>query len=114
VEVINYTHTSPAYADARAEGQGGAIATDEGIKIRMTVERIVAATSYDVLVMDDGSTDGSIETPRKLPVQIGRRQPIVRNGPRLSLLTPPEHAGGACSPVGAPGDGNPAYTVQND
>src|SRR5215831_8912449 len=41
---------------------------------------------------------------------LGRRQPIVRNGPRLSRLTLLEHAGGACSPVVAPGDGSPAYT----
>jgi Transposase zinc-binding domain/Putative transposase len=47
-------------------------------------------------------------------VYLGRRQPIVRNGPRLSRLTLLEHAGGACSPVVAPGDGSPAYTVQND
>ena len=44
----------------------------------------------------------------------GRRQPIVRNGPRLSRLTLPEHARGVCSPAVAPGDGSPACTVQND
>ena len=45
-------------------------AFNEGIKIRTTVERIAAATSHDVLVMDDGSTDGSIEALRKFPIQI--------------------------------------------
>jgi dolichol-phosphate mannosyltransferase len=36
-------------------------AFNEGLKIQATVERILAATSEDVLVMDDGSKDGSIE-----------------------------------------------------
>jgi dolichol-phosphate mannosyltransferase len=45
-------------------------AFNEGVKIQTTVERVLAATSYDVLVMDDGSTDGSIEALRKFPVQI--------------------------------------------
>lgn len=45
-------------------------AFNESIKIRMTVERIVEASSHDVLVMDDGSTDGSIEALRKFAVQI--------------------------------------------
>jgi dolichol-phosphate mannosyltransferase len=45
-------------------------AFNEGIKIQTTVERIVAAASHDVLVMDDGSTDGSIEPLRKFPIQI--------------------------------------------
>jgi len=45
-------------------------AFNEGVKIRATVERIVAATAQDVLVMDDGSTDGSIEALRLFPVRI--------------------------------------------
>jgi dolichol-phosphate mannosyltransferase len=45
-------------------------AFNEGVKIQTTVERIMAATSHDVLVLDDGSTDGSIEALRKFPIQI--------------------------------------------
>lgn len=45
-------------------------AFNEGIKIKTTVERIVASTSEDILVLDDGSTDGSIETLRSYPVFI--------------------------------------------
>lgn len=47
-----------------------AFAFNEGVKIHSTVERTVAAVSYDMLVMDDGSTDGSIERLRKFPVQV--------------------------------------------
>jgi len=45
-------------------------AFNEGEKISSTVQRILAAGSRDVLVLDDGSTDGSIETIRPLGVQI--------------------------------------------
>ena len=45
-------------------------AFNEGSKILATVERIVAATQHDVAVMDDGSTDGSMEPLRQFPVQI--------------------------------------------
>src|ERR1700737_4329640 len=45
-------------------------AFNEGVKIQTTVERILAATSNDVVVMDDGSKDGSIEDLRFRPVRI--------------------------------------------
>lgn len=45
-------------------------AFNEGVKIRTTVERTVAAVSHDLLVMDDGSTDGSIEPLRQFPVRV--------------------------------------------
>lgn len=45
-------------------------AFNEGVKIRATVERIVAATDHDVLVMDDGSTDGSMDAIRNFPVSV--------------------------------------------
>jgi dolichol-phosphate mannosyltransferase len=45
-------------------------AFNEGIKIETTVRRIVAATGYAALVVDDGSTDGSIEKLRQFKVSI--------------------------------------------
>lgn len=53
-------------------------AYNEGPKIRTTVERMVSATAsiaspqaaYQVLVMDDGSSDGSIEALRDLPIRV--------------------------------------------
>jgi len=51
-----------------------AFAFNEGGKIRATVERILAASPYDALVLDDGSTDGSIEALGDLPVQIVSNQ----------------------------------------
>lgn len=48
-------------------------AFNEGVKIKTTVERILAATEHDVLVMDDGSTDGSMEALR------GTRAHILSN-----------------------------------
>jgi dolichol-phosphate mannosyltransferase len=45
-------------------------AFNEGVKIKTTVERILAATKHDVLVMDDGSTDGSMEALRNTRAQI--------------------------------------------
>jgi dolichol-phosphate mannosyltransferase len=45
-------------------------AFNEGVKIKMTVDRILAATQHDVAVMDDGSTDGSIDPLRALKVTI--------------------------------------------
>ena len=37
-------------------------AFNEGGKIRRTIERFRSLDGYDLLVMDDGSTDGSIES----------------------------------------------------
>ncbi len=37
-------------------------AFNEGTKINTTVDRIVSAVDYDVLVMDDGSSDGSLQS----------------------------------------------------
>jgi dolichol-phosphate mannosyltransferase len=45
-------------------------AFNEGEKIATTVQRILAAGQKEVLVLDDGSTDGSIEPLRLLGVQI--------------------------------------------
>lgn len=45
-------------------------AFNEGLKIQTTIDRILASTSEDVLVMDDGSGDGSIEKLRFRPVRI--------------------------------------------
>lgn len=45
-------------------------AFNEGEKIQTTVQRILAAVPHDVLVMDDGSTDGSIDAIRSLNVKI--------------------------------------------
>ncbi len=45
-------------------------AYNEGIKIETTVSRIVAATNYASLVVDDGSNDGSIEKLRQFQVNI--------------------------------------------
>ena len=45
-------------------------AYNEGVKIQTTVSRIVAATNHDVLVMDDGTTDGSLDPLRALPITI--------------------------------------------
>ncbi|MGD1277046.1 MAG: glycosyltransferase family 2 protein [Tepidisphaeraceae bacterium] len=45
-------------------------AFNEGEKIKTTTQRILAATNHDVLVMDDGSTDGSIDAIRSLNVKI--------------------------------------------
>jgi dolichol-phosphate mannosyltransferase len=45
-------------------------AFNEGAKIATTVNRILAAGQKNVLVLDDGSTDGSIEPLRSLGVQI--------------------------------------------
>ena len=55
-----------------------AFAYDEGSKIRATAERMVAARAVavsadatcDLLVMDDGSRDGSIEALRDLPIAV--------------------------------------------
>lgn len=66
----------PAAAPARV--LVATFAYNEGPKIRTTVERMVAATAtinssqcaYDVLVMDDGSTDGAVQAMRDLPIQI--------------------------------------------
>jgi dolichol-phosphate mannosyltransferase len=45
-------------------------AFNEGGKILTTVQRIVAAVTHDVVVMDDGSTDGSMDALRPLRVNI--------------------------------------------
>lgn len=45
-------------------------AFNEGTKIQTTVKRILAATSEDVLVMNDGSTDGSIDKLRSHPLHV--------------------------------------------
>lgn len=53
-----------------------AFAYNEGTKIRATAERMVSAArafhgpSIDLLVMDDGSTDGSLQALRDLPLRI--------------------------------------------
>src|SRR5205823_1033276 len=41
-------------------------AYNEGEKIQTTVRRMLAATEHDIVVMDDGSTDGSMEPLRAL------------------------------------------------
>ena len=58
-------------------------AFNEGVKIKTTVERIVAAVKHDVLVMDDGSTDGSIETLRPFNVKIISGQTNIGIGARM-------------------------------
>lgn len=45
-------------------------AYNEGIKIEAAVQRILASSPYETLVMDDGSNDGSIEKLRSFPVKI--------------------------------------------
>jgi len=45
-------------------------AFNEGSKICATVGRAAAAVSHDILVMDDGSTDGSIEPLLKFRVRV--------------------------------------------
>jgi dolichol-phosphate mannosyltransferase len=69
------TTGAPAPNAARADAPAlrvlvATFAFNEGEKIRLTVQQIVAATSHDVLVMDDGTTDGSIEPLRRMPVRI--------------------------------------------
>jgi len=68
------TKPSPAASSADAKPSAKVLiatfAFNEGQKIQTTVERIVAASPHDVLVMDDGSTDGSIEPLRKFNAKI--------------------------------------------
>ena len=67
------TSPPPAAADRSTPPPRVLIATfafNEGAKIRTTVERIVAATAHDVVVMNDGSTDGSMAELRAFPVRI--------------------------------------------
>jgi dolichol-phosphate mannosyltransferase len=45
-------------------------AYNEGIKIKQTVSRFPQERDYDVLVLDDGTTDGSIEPLREFNVKI--------------------------------------------
>lgn len=45
-------------------------AFNEGEKIQTTVARILAATEHDVLLMDDGSDDGSIESIRQTRAKV--------------------------------------------
>src|SRR5687768_10485536 len=45
-------------------------AFNEGAKLNRTVTRILEAVPYDVLVVDDGSTDGSVSLLRQLPIRI--------------------------------------------
>jgi len=47
-------------------------AYNEGVKIKQTVSRFPKDRDYDVLVMDDGSTDGSIEALEEFNVKILR------------------------------------------
>jgi len=49
-------------------------AYNEGIKIQQTVSRIPQERDYDVLVMDDGSTDGAVEALEEFNVSILRNE----------------------------------------
>jgi dolichol-phosphate mannosyltransferase len=74
--------TSPAEAPISSSALKVLVATfafNEGEKIRTTVERIVSAVPYDVLVMDDGSTDGSMQSLRQF------RATILSNPTRLGI-----------------------------
>jgi dolichol-phosphate mannosyltransferase len=59
----------------------GICAFNEGEKIRQVVERFNHHSLYDIIIVDDGSTDGSLKVlPSGLPIQVIRNEKTMGAG----------------------------------